>query len=365
MKIILLLTVPLLLLSNTLNSQNFNADAVTKFWEITEVLQNDGELSDSLWNSYYNLPAVKNYMKDNRSEENTMAHREYLELFFKPMLSDSLAGIVNNKKYENDDIFQNMRYLKENQAKLRKFTETITSTAYITSAIELAKRYLPKNHVSKDIDDLNIYIQPITYDAAVQDKNMYFGLSIVHDFDKFQKGTVAAHELHHVLRNNKEIKNSLSAKDSASLWVVSKINNEGSADLIDKVIVIEHEKDIFLGPLFNQILLSDIEPVIKKIDQALVKNSSEQEDFTTKSDFNEIIKYFSGHIPGFYMSNVIRRNGFETQLIEGCDNPFNIFYLYNEAAAKDKNKPLVFSTEAIAYLKTLELKAYNWPLKKP
>ena len=220
MKYQLLLSVLLLFLSHYSFSQKFNADAVVKFWEITSVLQEDREIPDSIWESYCNLPGVKKYITNNRSKENLNDHRKYLELFFKPSLSDSLAEIIDVEKFKNDDIFQNVKYLKENEEELKLFTNKITSSTYLDAAIELTKEYLPAGNTNKIARDLSIYIQPITYDAAVQGKDMYYGLSIVHDFDKFQIGTVAAHELHHVLRNNKEIENSLSEKDSASVWVI-------------------------------------------------------------------------------------------------------------------------------------------------
>ena len=123
--------------------------------------------------------------------------------------------------------------------------------------------------------------------------------------------------------------------------------------------MVEHENDLFLGSLFNQILLQNIEPIMLEIDNALLLNSSKNEKFVTKKDFNVIIKYFSGHIPGFYMAEVIKRNGYEKPLIEGCENPFNIFYLYNKAAENDPKKPFSYSKETIEYLKNLEKKAYG------
>lgn len=361
MKPQLLLLLFLLFLTHYSFSQKVNTEAVVKFWEITSILQEDREIPDSLWKSYSNLSAVKKYISNNRSEENLEAHRQYLKLFFKPSLSDSLAEMMNYDNLKNDDIFQNMKYLKENEEKLKMFTKEITSPTYLDSAIELAKKYLPVSHKSTNVEDINIYIQPITYDAAVQGKEMYFGLSVVHDFDKFQIGTVAAHELHHVLRNNKEIQNSLSEKDSASFWVVNRINNEGIADLIDKILVVEYEDDLLLGSLFKQFLLQNIDPVIVELDKALIINSSIEEKFLAKNDFNKIIKHFSGHIPGFYMATVIIRNGYEEQLIEGCENPFNIFYLYNKAAENDPKKPVAFGKKTIKYLKALEKEAYENP----
>lgn len=346
-------------LNNESLSLTFNSEAVSSLWRVIDILKADGELTDSLWNSYYELPGNKRYMENNRSEAQALEHREFLELFFKPSLSDSLSTQIDSGNYQNNDIFQNLQYIKDNETEVRKYSDIVASPDYLPVAIELTKKYLPKNSYEDIPENLSIYIQAITYDAAVQDSSMYFGLSITHDFDKIQQGTVAAHELHHVLRKNREITGVLTTKDSASVYAISQINNEGSADLIDKSIVVDPENNTLMGPLFKQVLMNDIEPVIRKLDAALLVNSTETDDFVTKSEFSEILKYFSGHIPGFYMAEVIKRNGMEQELIHGCENPFTIFRLYNKAAKIDGMKPEKFSPAVMEYLDRLEKKAFE------
>lgn len=343
---------------NEMFSQNFNSEAVTKFWQVVDELKNDHQLNDSLWNDYHELPGNKQYMVRNRNEEQVAQHREFLELFFRPSLSDSLQSIMKSGEFQNNDIFQNLQYIKDNEEAIRNYTKILTSPEYLPEAIALTKKYLPKENKETIPENLTIYIQAITYDAAVQDSSMYFGLSIVHDFDRLQQGTVAAHELHHVLRKKKEIVNSITQRDSASVWVLQKINNEGTADLIDKVFVLDPENNTLMGPLFKQVLMSDIEPVMTALEEAFLKNAGNSEDFVDKKQFNEIIKYFSGHIPGFYMAEIIKRNGLEQNLIEGSENPFTIFYLYDQAAARDQEKPFRFSEEVMNYLRSLEKKAF-------
>lgn len=114
-----------------------------------------------------------------------------------------------------------------------------------------------------------------------------------------------------------------------------------------------------MGPLFKQVLLSDIEPVIQQLDMALVNNSKDEQEFVTTDEFNKILNYFSGHIPGYYMAEVIDRNGLKEELIDGCENPFNIFYLYDRAAEKDAAAPVRFSDETMEYLRMLEQKAFK------
>lgn len=340
-------------------SANFNTEAVSKFWEVVDVLKNDNTLNDSLWDSYYELPGNKRYMEKNRGEAQVLQHRGFLELVFRPSMADSLSKTIEKGEVSNNDIFQNLIYIKDNEKAIREYMTSLVSPDYLPAAIKLTKKYLPQNSYEPISNNLTIYMQAITYDAAVQDSSMYFGLSIVHDFDKVQPGTVAAHELHHVLRKENEIYGSLSPKDSASLWVIRKINNEGSADLIDKKIAVEPKNNTLMGPLFKQVLLSDIGPVIQQLDMALVNNSKDEQEFVTTDEFNKILNYFSGHIPGYYMAEVIDRNGLKEELIDGCENPFNIFYLYDRAAEKDAAAPVRFSDETMEYLRMLEQKAFK------
>lgn len=343
----------IILISLNSYSQKINTEAINKFWNIVDYIKKDKPLTDSVWNNYYDVVGNKKYMENNRSSENVLEHRRYLELVFRPSLSDSLikvAGIKNKDQKEN--IFQNLYFIKKNEQKLRNYTEEIESPAYLIESIKLAKKYLPKNKYNEIPKDLTFYIMAMTYDAAVQDNNMYFGLACVYDLDRLQKGAVAAHEVHHVLRKTREFKNELSTADSTTVNIVSMINNEGSADLIDKPFFTNPQT--VRGAIMKVKLLETAEAVVKKIDSCFILNSKKEKIFTTNSDFNKIISYSSGHIPGYYMVDIIKKNGYENELIKNNDNPFNFFFLYNKAAIKDKNKPVIFSENTIKYLKLLE-----------
>ncbi len=111
--------------------------------------------------------------------------------------------------------------------------------------------------------------------------------------------------------------------------------------------------------MFKNWLLGSAKDVITKIDASFMQNAKNDEKFVSKNDFRKITAYSSGHIPGYYMGSIIKRNGYLQELIEGADNPFHFFYLYNKAAKKDKEHPVVFSDKTIAYLHQLERKAYE------
>ncbi|MDP2385140.1 MAG: DUF5700 domain-containing putative Zn-dependent protease [Bacteroidota bacterium] len=346
-----------IILTNSVYSQTINTDAVNRFWTVVELLKSDKPLTDSLWNFYYSVQGNKVYMDNNRSEENVAAHRKYLEFLFKPSLTDSLKNIESNiKNFENDDIFQNLYFIKSNEQKLKEYSKEIQKPAYLETSIKLAKKYLPKNKYNKIPKNLTVYIMAMTYDAAVQDSSMYFGISCVYDLDRFQKGSVAAHELHHILRKNKEFKIKLSPRDSATVDIVDQVNNEGCADLIDKTVFIENAEKIAIGNAIKNWLISEADNTIKKIDSCFIVNSLSIKEFTNSKEFRKITNYSSGHIPGFYMVDIIKRNGYMSELISVNDNPFNFFYIYNKAAKKDKLKPSTFSQQTIEYLKKIESK---------
>lgn len=353
------LTLLLICLSTGAICQKINSDAITAFWQLVDRLEQDKPLTDTAWFAYYNLYGNRNYMVNNRSMEDVDQHRRYLEIVFRPSFSDSLREMANIKnKDKGEAIFQNLWFIKQNETRLRKYSNEIASPAYLLSSIALAKSFLPKDNYNIIPKNLNIYIMAMAADAAVQGSSMYFGLSVLFSYDQFRKGAIAAHELHHVLRKEKALKGTLSSRDSASFYMVDDISNEGCADLIDKVLLIDHGSQIIRGDLLREKLLSTAGRTIQVIDSCLLVNAGSRPSFTTTRAFNRITNYSSGHIPGFYMMLVIKRNGYLSEMINHCDNPFNFFYVYNKAAKKDKESPPCFSDAAMDYLKELEKRSF-------
>ncbi|MCR8556915.1 hypothetical protein KXD93_04650 [Mucilaginibacter sp. BJC16-A38] len=347
-----------LLLSSPVLAQKFNTDAVTKFWQVVDLLKADQPLTDSLWNDYYNLYGNKTYIDNNRSPEQAIEHRKYLGFVFRPSMRDSLSALEKEKKRADNDILKNLLYIQANEKALRNYTREITSPAYVAACAVLAKKYLPPK-VNPFPKDLTIYVNAMTFDAAVQSPDMYFGLSIIYEFDRFQKGAIAAHEFHHQLRVNKHLVRQVSAADSTSLSIINQVNSEGIADLIDKTIAVNNSKTLYDADGLLHWLFDDAEKVIGKLDSGFLVNAKNGPDRLSYRDFRKITLYSSGHIPGFYMANIIVRNGGKEQLIAHSDNPFYIFYLYDEAAKKDKAHPVTFSKASMTYLKDLEKRAYG------
>jgi hypothetical protein len=340
-------------------AQRFDTRAIDLFWIVVDRLEQDRPLTDSLWTAYYELPGNKDYMARNRPNDQVTEHRKYLEMVFRPSMRDSLPELRLQKGGPGDDILQNLLYIHDHEAAIRRYTAVVTAKDYLNTCLTLAKRFLPAE-TNPLPANLVIYIEAMTLDAAVQTPNMYFGISIIYDLDRIQQGTVAAHELHHQLRKSREIGKSISSSDSVSFTMAEQINNEGTADMVDKPITVAHVDSVYDGASLVHWLFDDAPAVIRRLDSAFLVNARAgrgQRPFGYR-DARRMMLYSSGHIPGFYMADVIIRNGGQAALIQGCENPFVIFYLYNSYAAKDKERPVLFSDQTIAYLRELEKRVY-------
>lgn len=155
-------------------------------------------------------------------------------------------------------------------------------------------------------------------------------------------------KLHHVVRIPQKYQ--IYKADSALLDVLELILTEGVPDLIDKKLTMRAG---FTEELkFGEFLLESGKATLANLDSLLMTVSVGKKE-VTKKDIEDIAP-MSGHVPGFYMSDIIERNGYKKQIVKNVRNPFEFFYIYNKAAKKDKAKPHVLSDQTMAYLKAVE-----------
>jgi hypothetical protein len=338
------------------SAQRFNTDAIQEFWKVVDHLKKDRPLTDPLWEAYYSLDGNKKYMDSNRDDEQAQEHRYYLGKVFRPSFPDSLEMLRKMLPSQSNDILLNLLYIHDHEDPLRTYDSVIREPAYMKTCIDLAKRYLPAKTETIP-GNLVIYINAMTMDAAVQPPDMYFGLSRVYEYDRFLKGAIAAHEMHHLLRKSRGIERPLSTADSASFDIIDQINNEGGADLIDKTVMVKNADTLYGAKGRISWYMDTAMVTIRRLDSCFRQIASGAPGLVTRSQFRKLTKYSSGHIPGFYMANVIAKNGGMQELISHDENPFYIFYLYNSAAKNDGQHPPSFSEETMAYLHRLEARA--------
>lgn len=204
-----------------------------------------------------------------------------------------------------------------------------------------------------------IYFIGIDNDALVDHGTIIFTTWSAYNQDKLKNGILGGHELHHVLRKPYHF-NGVAPADAGTIYTLSAILNEGSADMIDKKYGQDHLKDLPMEYDFTELLLTKPDSIIRQIDTALqLLASSNGKEFRTAKQYAKLMNYSSGHNPGYYMASIIVRNGYSRMLVKNIQNPFMFFYLYNEAAKKDKEHPPILSDGAIEELKLLEKKYWK------
>lgn len=110
------------------------------------------------------------------------------------------------------------------------------------------------------------------------------------------------------------------------MYVLNNILNEGSADMIDKNYAIAHDNELPMGSKFKDFLLFQADSVLKQIDTSIIKMAqSDGKIFKTEKEYRDLLRWTSGHCPGYYMANIIVRNGFKKKLLKNIQNHFYFF----------------------------------------
>lgn len=327
----------------------FNFSAIEKFWELIHHLKADMPLNEIIWNDFYYTEGNYQYCKKNISESDISEYRKSLEIVFRPSHKQILKQELAKK---NDWVIKTNRY-KEFENEFRLYSETLKTKDYLSLMYKHAYRYLPASMCKTD-KDLVIHIIPIGADAAAHDNVIFLSLHILYFFDKYKKGAIAGHELHHVLREDFKSKKPIEEKHEGAIYFLEGILNEGTADLIDKEIVMKNNEYLPEELQWKNALISHNQSVITKIDQLLkVAYISKDKNTISEDTVRTLILNTSGHIPGFYMANTITKQGYFPEMIANISDPFFFFRLYNTAAKKENNAPL-FSQESINYIEQLE-----------
>jgi Putative zinc dependent peptidase (DUF5700) len=337
-------------------AQNFDTKSLDKFWALTELLKQDKPISDSLWTDFYNQKANKIWFEAARGLDKNYpeSYRKCMEIVYMPSKKAVLNGFLKNINARGlDTIFVKGLYeeyfLQEKE--IKTYYDKVLKSAYMDSAYVRALRVLPKNFIKpqKHLDTLNLYIHGIEGSAMAGRKGIFFGMSGLYQIDKGQFAALAAHELHHYLRPS-QLKDSIKSADEFAVYGLEDCLNEGSADLLNVPYNINNP-DFARLKIFE---LEGSETILKTFD-AWLKTAYLTKGKTTHThdEVNELFKYSGGHNPGYYMAEVIERNGFLDDLREHIGDPFYFLILYDKATKRDKNTPFTFSKESLLFAKQL------------
>lgn len=246
---------------------------------------------------------------------------------------------------------------KANEDVLKKYVSHLEEPAYMDSIYLKAWEWLPKKLHTKS-PNTQIFIVAIDNDALVDQGRIVFTLWSVYNQDKLKYGILGAHEMHHVLRKPIDFK--VEPSEEGIFYLLQTILNEGSADMIDKKYSFEKADDVVYEYHFDELLLTKPDSIIRVIDTAIQEMAGTKgQKYPTVKQFRNLMNYSSGHNPGYYMADIIVRNGYRKELIKHIQNPFQFIILYNASAKRDKLHPPVFSDTTIDYIKQLQKKYWK------
>ncbi|MDP5045291.1 MAG: hypothetical protein NWQ06_09970 [Leeuwenhoekiella sp.] len=359
--IALMAIIPFYSIAQTMQFEPLNA-----YWDLVDTLKNGDSLSKEKWDDFLAIEANRTYVDNQGFDANYLERfRKNLELVYMPK-NDSLLQtyIPAIEKDPSSYWFIYKVYVyKKYENELKAFQKQLEDPKYINRIYEQAFEWLPRDLQRKETG-VNFYLIGIENDAIAGGEVVIATLWNLYNQDKINLGSTAGHEMHHILRNPVNFE-SVAESDLGLLYFLNGVLNEGSADMIDKPKNIQFEDEIPGELQFKEFVLDQADSIIKAVNTNIIElQKSKGASFKTERDYRNLVKWTSGHCPGYYMADIIVRNGYKKQLLKNIQNPFYFMYLYNKAAKKDKSSPALFSESSIKYIKSLETKYWVEPRGK-
>lgn len=344
----------LLLAAVPARAQTVNVEAVTRYWEITDALRRNEPLTDQVWHDFLELPGNKAYVRSVYAAEDLARYRKAVEVAYMPRY-DSLR----QARIKAGDWY----YILANNYKLREqeyrtyVAQTAKNPAYLDLMYTSAYAWLPARNRTK-LADLHLYYVALGNDATSQKEGLVFSLHAATEYVKIKPGILEGHEMHHQLQPIKKF-GTVDPADEGLLAILHDIENEGVADQVDKPWVMQTSDSLET----RNWLLAPAPAVIHKMD-SLVQSQARGGAPSTRKQYRRLTNGSNGHLPGFYMSSVIVKNGYAKQLIDHAGDPLAFVLLYQKAAKKDKSHAPRFSDASVRHFKQLARK-YAKPRPAP
>ncbi|MBC7555538.1 MAG: hypothetical protein H7195_01095 [Chryseobacterium sp.] len=347
--------------SSKFKAQTFHMEALGAYWKMIEPLKKGDSLSQETWNNFLSIEANQIYMQNQGFDKNYLERlRKSIEVVYMPQNAEILQTRV--AAIEKDPASYWLTYkvyvYKTHEQKLKDFEKKLVTPEYLSLIYKNTFGMLPKSLQKKD-DKVNIYLLGIENDAIAGGGTVIATMWSLYNSDKIQSGALLGHEMHHVLRKPLAFKN-VEKQDEGLIYFINVVLNEGSADMIDKPTNIASEKVLPHALCYKDFLIPQADSIIGVANKNIMEmRVSKGQKFKTEKDYRNLVQWTSGHKPGYFMTDIIVRNGYKKELLENIQNPFQFIYLYNKAAKKDKKNPPLFANESIYYIQIMEKKYWS------
>ena len=339
-------------------AQKIDTSPLDAYWKLIEPLKHGDSLPVSDWNSFLKIESNHIYVENQGFDKDYLERlRKAIQVVYMPKYDSILQArlVAINKDPTSYWLTYKVYVYKEHEQELKKYETLIKKPSYLDSIYKNAFNWLPKRLQKKDTS-VSIRFLGIENDAIAGGGIIIATLWSAYNQDKLKMGILNGHEMHHVLRKEIEFKN-LTENDKGIMYVLNNILNEGTADMIDKAYDIAHDSELPIGCRFKDFELFQADSIVKQIDSSLITMAESQgKIFKTEKDYRDLLRWTSGHCPGYYMTDIIVRNGYKKQLLQNIQNPFYFITLYNKAAKRDTTKPPLLTAASLHYIKLLEQK---------
>ncbi|WP_140467826.1 DUF5700 domain-containing putative Zn-dependent protease [Hymenobacter nivis] len=327
-------------------AQTVNVEAVTRYWEITDALRRNEPLTDQVWHNFLELPGNKAYVRSVYDAEDLARYRKAVEVAYMPLYDSLLQAKIKAGAWyyilAND-------YKQREQEYRAYVAQTAKSPAYLDLMYANAYAWLPARNHTK-VADLHLYYVSIGNDATSQKEGIFYSMRASVDYAKIKPGILEGHEMHHQLHPPKDF-GTVDPADEGVLGILHDIENEGLADQVDKRYEMMTSDSLEL----RNWLLAPAPAVIHKMD-SLIQIQVRGGAPSSRKQYRRLTNGSNGHLPGFYMSSVIVKNGYAKQMIDHAGDQVAFVLLYQKAAKKDKSHAPLFSDVSIRHFKQLARK---------
>ncbi|MDR2907867.1 MAG: hypothetical protein LBU91_07770 [Bacteroidales bacterium] len=350
--------------TSILNGQQkaaIDLSSVDKFFEIADKVASNKDVSEEDWKDMSKTLGYRNRFAPYK------VIPEMLIVAYSNNQQVKRDSILNLSWENTEDFMEelaqitliNFLDMKEHQKELKLFRETYDFDAIKNHSMDRLKSFL----IYPTVDTLIVFprIALLCQESEAQ-YNVIGGLpAIIMDFNKFYKDTeeerinFLAHEMFHSYRDNVRTKLANNDINSYLYWELSKLQNEGIADLIDKTEDLiksyglegapQEYIDLFVSSYDNTPqILNDLDVMTR----SLINKEISEEQFNEKM---EDFFLFNGHANGYYMAKLIKNAGYMDEMLNTFYSPVEFVKLYNKAAQKEQT--YMFSDEFIKFVENL------------
>jgi len=344
------------LASDTAAAQSsLDTSSLQHFWQVYEILHDDREPSDSIWNALWATPGYA--LLETRERRRTTLTRA-MRLAFRPSLRSEKEAALRENSWLSRAV-AHMSRIPEHRDTLSRFVANLDRGAMDRGAA-LAQRYLPPETVSRAPApnmSLVYFLDARGYAERLLVDPLHF-LELPNPVD------VMAHEFHHYYRSTLPLPHR-NYGDDLLAWVLSTVETEGIPGLLDKAEVPKLSPEAirrrYKSPAYQEYFLTYRVEHNERSNHRLRQTERILETIGTHPDSAAVLGPWlhrelpdNGRILGAFMASAIEQRRGRDALNRTVGDPAAFWRLYGEVAARDTALPRGLSARALRTLAALD-----------